>query len=98
MNQPINEDDDLRALASALRREGYSYSQIGRRLHVHKSVVARWVADVPFDGFNEASRTEQLRAVRDPDRYNRALEMRQAGWSYAMIEAELGVAHSTLSG
>ncbi len=94
MDQPA----DLRAQATELRRQGFSYSQIGRRLGVHKSVIARWVAAVSFDGFNSESRAEQLSAVRDPHLYNRALELRQAGWSYKMIEAEIGVARSTLSG
>ena len=53
---------------------------------------------VSFDGFNGEPRAEQLSAVRDPHLYNRALELRQAGWSYKMIEAEIGVARSTLSG
>jgi transcriptional regulator with XRE-family HTH domain len=94
MDQPA----DLRAQATELRRQGFSYSQIGRRLGVHKSVIARWVAVVSFDGFNGEPRAEQLSAVRDPHLYNRALELRQAGWSYKMIEAEIGVARSTLSG
>ena len=92
------EHAELRAQAAALRRQGFSYSQIGRRLGIHKSVIARWVATVPFDGFNAESRAEQLQAVRDPHLYNRALELRQAGWSYKMIEDELGVPRSTLSG
>ena len=51
MDQPA----DLRAQATELRRQGFSYSQIGRRLGVHKSVIARWVAAVSFDGFNDES-------------------------------------------
>ena len=94
----MNEPADLRLRASELRRQGFSFSQIGRRLGLHKSIVARWAAAVPFEGFNAESRDEQLRAIRDPQLYARALELRQAGWSYAMIEAELGVARSTLSG
>jgi transposase len=94
----MDERVDLRDQAADLRRQGYSYSQIGRRLNVHKSVIARWVNTVPFDGFNDESRAEQLGAVRNPQLYNRALELRQAGWSYKMIEAEIGVARSTLSG
>jgi orotate phosphoribosyltransferase-like protein len=94
----MDESVDLRAQAIELRRQGFSYSQIGRRLDIHKSVIARWLATVPFDGFNDESRTEQLSAVRDPGLYNRALELRQAGWSYKMIEAEIDVARSTLSG
>ena len=94
----VAEHAELRAQAAALRRQGFSYSQIGRRLGIHKSVIARWVATVPFDGFNAESRAEQLQAVRDPHLYNRALELRQAGWSYKMIEDELGVPRSTLSG
>lgn len=94
MDEPV----DLRLRAAELRRQGFSYSQIGRRLGLHKSIIARWVATIPFEGFNDESRDEQLRAVRDPQLYNRALELRQAGWSYKMIEAELGVARSTLSG
>ncbi len=65
---------------------------------MHKSIIYCWVAGVPFAGFNPEARAEQLRAFRDPDLYNRALELRQAGWSYKMIEAELGVSRSTLSG
>ena len=61
-------------------------------------MIARWVAAVSFDGFNSESRAEQLSAVRDPHLYNRALELRLTGWSYKMIEAEIGVARSTLSG
>lgn len=94
MNEPV----DLRVQATELRRQGFSYSQIGRRLNTHKSVIARWVATVPFDGFNDEARAEQLGAVRNPHLYNRALELRQAGWSYKMIETEIGVARSTLSG
>jgi hypothetical protein len=94
IDQPV----DLHDRAVDLRRQGFSYSQIGRRLGVHKSVIARWVAAVPFAGFNDESLAEQLSALRDPQVYNRALELRQSGWSYKMIEAELGVARSTLSG
>lgn len=94
----MSEQADLRTQATDLRRHGYSYSQIGHRLGVHKSVVARWVATVPFDGFNAESLAEQLSSVRDPHLYNRALELRLAGWSYKMIEAEVGVSRSTLSG
>ncbi len=89
---------ELRAQAVVLRKEGFSLSQIGRRLGLHKSVIGRWVADIPFSGFNCESRAEQLRSFRDPELYNRALELRQSGWSYKMIEAEIGVPRSTLSG
>jgi transposase len=37
----MDEPADLRDQATALRRQGYSYSQIGRRLGIHKSIVAR---------------------------------------------------------
>jgi lambda repressor-like predicted transcriptional regulator len=88
----------LREEAIALRRQGFSLNQIGRRLGVRATTVSRWVAEVPFDGFNAESRAEQFAAVRDPVLYNRALELRKAGWSFKMIEAETGVPRSTLSG
>ncbi|MBA3531367.1 MAG: hypothetical protein H0T73_05530, partial [Ardenticatenales bacterium] len=72
-------------------------NQIGRRLGFQSGTIARWVADVPFNGFSDESREEQLAARRDPHVYNRALELRQQGWSYNMISKELGVAKSTLS-
>lgn len=94
----MDDSAELRVQATNLRRQGFSYSQIGRRLGIHKSIVARWVATIPFEGFSAESRADQLRTVRDPELYNRALELRQSSWSYPMIEAELRVARSTLSG
>ena len=90
--------DELKQQAIALRQQGYSLAQIARQLSVHKSAVFRWVADVPFTTHNDASRQEQLAGFRDPATYERARELRRAGWSYSMITEELGVNQSTLSG
>lgn len=88
--------DALRSEAVALRQQGFSLAQIGRRLGLKSGTIHRWVAHVPFEGFNSESLSEQLAARRDPDRYRRAIELRATGYSYAQVEAELGVARSTL--
>lgn len=92
------QSSSLHQLAVELRQQGFSLAQIARRIHVHKSVVGRWVAHVPFSQHSDASRAEQLAHFRDPQLYNQALRLREQGWSLAMIAAELGVAKSTLSG
>jgi transposase-like protein len=88
----------LKEQAIELRRQGYSLAQIARQLSVHKSAVGRWVIHVPFTIHNDESRQEQLAGFRDPATYERARELRRAGWSYSMITEELGVNQSTLSG
>jgi transposase len=95
---PAQDSPQLKAAAVALRQQGYSLRQIGRRLGVHSSVVARLARAVPFDGFSAEARAEQMSSRRDNAVYQRALDLRRAGWSYAMITAELGVGKSTLSG
>ncbi len=42
----------LREEAIALRRQGFSLNQIGRRLGRRSNVISRWVRTVPFEGFN----------------------------------------------
>jgi hypothetical protein len=88
----------LRAQARVLRQQGFSLRQIGRRLHVVPGLVGRWVADVPFSGFSDEARAEQMAVRRDPATYERARSLRRAGWTYSMIAAELSVNKSTLSG
>ncbi|HEY1011268.1 MAG TPA: helix-turn-helix domain-containing protein, partial [Herpetosiphonaceae bacterium] len=75
---------ELRRQAVELRRQGFSMAQIARQLSVHKSVVGRWVADVPFTTHNPESQLEQLASFRDNAKYDRACELRRAGWSYSM--------------
>ena len=89
----------LREEAIALRRQGFSLNQIGRRLGRRSNVVSRWVRTVPFEGFNAEALEEQARGrrARNADLYHRAIELRKAGWSYKMIGAEIGVSKSTLS-
>lgn len=90
--------EKLRREAIALREQGFSNGQIGRRLGLASATVWRWVNHIPFDGFNEVSLAEQMESRRDPDLYNRAIELRKEGYSYNLIIQELGVSKSTLSG
>jgi hypothetical protein len=89
----------LKEQAIELRQQGFSLAQIARRLGMnHTGTISRWVAHVPFTTHNDASRQEQLAGFRDPATYERARELRRAGWSYTMITEELRVSPSTLSG
>jgi len=90
--------DQLRQEAIALREQGFSNGQIGRRLGLASATVWRWVNHIPFEGCNEVSLAEQMEARRDPELYNRAIELRKQGYSYNLIIQELGVSKSTLSG
>jgi transposase-like protein len=91
--------DELKQQAIQLRQQGFSLAQIARQLGLnHSGTISRWVAHVPFTTHNAQSRQEQLAGFRDPATYERARELRRAGWSYSMITAELGVNQSTLSG
>lgn len=88
----------LKAEAIALRHQGFSLNQIARRLGLQAGTIQRWVREVTFDGHSPASRAEQLAGYRSRHLYDRALQLRRAGYSYRMIEAELGVRRSTLHG
>ncbi|HEY1015234.1 MAG TPA: helix-turn-helix domain-containing protein, partial [Herpetosiphonaceae bacterium] len=87
----------LQKAAIRLREQGFSMAQIARRLGVHKSSIHRWTSHIPLNQHNEASRLEQLASFRDNAKYDRACELRRAGWSYSMITKELGVSASTLN-
>lgn len=83
--------EHLREQAVALRREGYSLRQIRDELHVYnKEVLQRLVEGEPPPEWTKRPRAKD-------DLRERARELRQQGWTYNQIQAELGCSKSSVS-
>ncbi|TLS40428.1 hypothetical protein FE633_41525 [Streptomyces montanus] len=83
--------EGLREQAIALRREGCSLRQIRDALQVHnKEILQRLVEGEP-----PAEWTKRPRAK--DDLRERARELREQGWTYNEIQAELGCSKSSVS-
>ncbi|RPF34068.1 hypothetical protein [Streptomyces sp. TLI_185] len=83
--------EGLREQAVALRRQGYSLRQIRDALQVHnKETLQRLVEGEPPPEWTKRPRAkDELR--------ERARELRQQGWTYNQIQAELGCSKSSVS-
>ncbi|WP_340378322.1 helix-turn-helix domain-containing protein [Streptomyces sp. SS7] len=83
--------ETLRERAVALRRAGYSLRQIRDELQVHnKETLQRLVEGEPPPEWTKRPRAkDELR--------QRARELRQQGWTYNQIQAELGCSKSSVS-
>ncbi|MDX3750530.1 hypothetical protein [Streptomyces sp. AK08-02] len=83
--------EGLRERAVALRREGLSLRQIRDELQVHnKEVLQRLVEGEPPPEWTKRPRAKD-------DLRERARELRQRGWTYNRIQAELGCSKSSVS-
>jgi transcriptional regulator with XRE-family HTH domain len=83
--------ESLREQAVALRRAGHSLRQIRDQLQVHnKETLQRLVEGEPPPEWTKRPRAkDHLR--------ERARELRQQGWTYNQIQAELGCSKSSIS-
>ncbi|MFI6037613.1 helix-turn-helix domain-containing protein [Streptomyces sp. NPDC051315] len=83
--------ESLRKQAIALRRAGHSLRQIRDELQVHnKETLQRLVEGEPPPEWAKRPRAkDELR--------ERARELRQQGWTYKQIQAELGCSKSSVS-
>jgi transcriptional regulator with XRE-family HTH domain len=83
--------EGLRTQAIALRRAGHSLRQIRDELQVHnKETLQRLVEGEPPPEWTKRPRAkDELR--------ERARELRQQGWTYKQIQAELGCSKSSVS-
>ncbi|MFF4491087.1 hypothetical protein ACFY0F_32260 [Streptomyces sp. NPDC001544] len=81
----------LRGQAVALRRAGYSLRQIRDELQVHnKEILQRLVEGEPPPEWTKRPRAKD-------DLRERARELREQGWTYNQIQAELGCSKSSVS-
>ncbi|MDX3457497.1 hypothetical protein PV396_37040 [Streptomyces sp. ME02-8801-2C] len=81
----------LREQAVALRRDGLSLRQIRDELQVHnKEVLQRLVEGEPPPEWTKRPRAKD-------DLREKARELRQQGWTYNQIKAELGCSKSSVS-
>ncbi|CAL9469186.1 helix-turn-helix domain-containing protein [Streptomyces sp. enrichment culture] len=91
MNGKYADFERLREEAVALRRRGYSLRQIRDELQVrNKETLQRLVeGEPPPEWTKRPNAKDDLRA--------RARELRQQGWTYNQIQAELGCSKSSVS-
>ncbi|MFH8800616.1 helix-turn-helix domain-containing protein [Streptomyces sp. NPDC017936] len=83
--------EGLRERAVALRRAGHSLRQIRDELEVHnKETLQRLVEGEPPPEWTKRPRAKD-------DLRQRARELRQQGWTYNQIQAELGCSKSSVS-
>ncbi|MFJ9585500.1 hypothetical protein [Streptomyces acidicola] len=83
--------EGLRERAIALRRAGHSLRQIRDELQVHnKETLQRLVEGEPPPEWTK-------RPMAKDDLRDRARELRQQGWTYNQIQAELGCSKSSVS-
>ncbi|WP_159768565.1 helix-turn-helix domain-containing protein [Streptomyces sp. HM190] len=83
--------ESLRAQAITLRRQGHSLRQIKEELGVHSSgTLQRLVEGEPPPEWTKRPRAKD-------DLRKKARELRQQGWTYNQIQAELGCSKSSVS-
>lgn len=96
MDLDLSRKRSSRYRAVALRRSGYSITEIVRELGIAKSTISAWVKKIKLTD-TQKQRLAEIDYCRKKGARFRARAFRQAGYSIKEIVKEVGVAKSTVS-